>query len=60
MAVSDLTGTPVPLFMLHVINIYLLPAFTQKDFNGIIDIGIGSKRDDPSKIGKFGKGALTM
>jgi hypothetical protein len=34
--------------------------FTPRDFKAIIDIGIGSKRDDPSRIGKFGRGALTM
>lgn len=34
--------------------------FTKKDFKAVIDIGVGSKRDDSSKIGKFGRGALTM
>ncbi|CUS15651.1 unnamed protein product [Tuber aestivum] len=34
--------------------------FTDKDFKSIIDIGIGSKGLDYSKIGKFGKGALTI
>lgn len=34
--------------------------FTDDDFRGIINIGVGSKGGSPSKIGKFGKGALTM
>ncbi|PWW74718.1 hypothetical protein C7212DRAFT_346227 [Tuber magnatum] len=34
--------------------------FTDEDFKSIIDVGIGSKGLDYSKIGKFGKGALTM
>ncbi|KAG0137825.1 hypothetical protein HOY82DRAFT_644737 [Tuber indicum] len=34
--------------------------FTDQDFKSIIDVGIGSKGLDYSKIGKFGKGALTM
>lgn len=34
--------------------------FTKKDFKAVIDIGVGSKRGDNSKIGKFGRGALTM
>jgi len=42
----------------HNTNSYLV--FTDKDFRSIIDVGIGSKRGDFSKIGKFGKGALTM
>ena len=42
----------------HSADIYLV--FTNKDFRSIIDVGIGSKGQDFSKIGKFGKGALTM
>ncbi|PWW74714.1 hypothetical protein C7212DRAFT_211494 [Tuber magnatum] len=34
--------------------------FTDKDFKSIIDVGTGSKGVDYTKIGKFGKGALTM
>lgn len=34
--------------------------FTEKDFSAVIKIGIGSKRDEPSKIGRFGRGSLTM
>lgn len=34
--------------------------FTKDDFKAVIDIGVGSKRGDYSKIGKFGRGALTM
>ncbi|KAG0636271.1 hypothetical protein HOY80DRAFT_891646 [Tuber brumale] len=34
--------------------------FTDGDFKSIIDVGIGSKGLDHAKIGKFGKGALTM
>lgn len=34
--------------------------FREKDFKAIIDIGVGSKKKDRSKIGKFGRGALTM
>ncbi|CUS15650.1 unnamed protein product [Tuber aestivum] len=34
--------------------------FTDKDFKSIIDVGIGSKGLDRTKIGKFGKGALTI
>ena len=42
----------------HNTDSYLV--FTDKDFKSIIDVGIGSKSQDLSKIGKFGKGALTM
>jgi len=42
----------------HNTDNYLV--FTNEDFRSIIDVGIGSKRHDFSKIGKFGKGALTM
>jgi len=34
--------------------------FTDKDFRSIIDVGIGSKGQDFSKIGKLRNGALTM
>ncbi|CUS15648.1 unnamed protein product [Tuber aestivum] len=34
--------------------------FTDEDFKSIIDVGIGSKGLDYSKIGKFGEGALTI
>jgi len=37
-----------------------LPVFTEKDFAAVIRIGVGSKRDEPSKIGRFGRGSLTM
>ena len=42
----------------HNTDNYLV--FTNEDFRSIIDVGIGSKGQDLSKIGKFGKGALTM
>jgi len=42
----------------HNANSYLV--FTDEDFKSIIDVGIGSKGQDLTKIGKFGKGALTM
>lgn len=35
-------------------------AFSKKDFEAIKNIGIGSKREDPNSIGRFGRGALTM
>jgi sacsin len=34
--------------------------FTENDFEAVIRIGVGSKRDEPSKIGRFGRGSLTM
>lgn len=34
--------------------------FTDKDFDGICDTGIGGKRDRTDSIGQFGSGALTM
>lgn len=34
--------------------------FSEKDFEAIKKIGIGSKREDPNSIGRFGRGALTM
>jgi len=45
-----------------VANNYFRPilVFSSKDFEGLIDIGKGSKKDDTSSIGKYGKGALTM
>lgn len=45
---------------LEVLGTDMHKDFTEDDFKGIINIGVGSKRNDPSKIGKFGKGALTM
>lgn len=34
--------------------------FREKDFEGLKHVGRGSKRDDPSTIGKFGRGSQTM
>ena len=34
--------------------------FTDSDFKALIDIGMGSKARDSSKIGKYGLGSLTM
>jgi sacsin len=34
--------------------------FTQKDLQSLTNIGNASKRDEPSKIGRFGRGSLTM
>ena len=34
--------------------------FLDKDFEGLKDVGRGSKRDDPSTIGRFGRGSQTM
>jgi sacsin len=34
--------------------------FTQKDLESLTNIGNASKRDEPSKIGRFGRGSLTM
>ena len=34
--------------------------FQEKDFEGLKHVGRGSKRDDPSTIGKFGRGSQTM
>jgi hypothetical protein len=34
--------------------------FTDSDFKALIDIGMGSKAGDTSKIGKYGLGSLTM
>lgn len=42
------------------IDTHLIAEFSESDFQGITEIGVGTKQDDPSKIGKFGKGALTM
>lgn len=38
----------------------LRKVFAPGDFKAIVDIGVGSKRKEFSKIGKFGRGALTM
>ena len=46
------------MILKHNTDSYLV--FTDEDFRSIIDVGIGSKGQDLSKIGKFGKGALTM
>lgn len=45
---------------LRVCSANIRKEFTKKDFKAVIDIGVGSKRDDSSKIGMFGRGALTM
>lgn len=42
------------------IDIDWIVVFSENDFKGITEIGVGTKKDDPSKIGRFGKGALTM
>ena len=34
--------------------------FQDKDFDGFKDVGRGSKREDPTTIGKFGRGSQTM
>jgi sacsin len=34
--------------------------FTDTDFDGLKHVGRGSKRDDPTTIGKFGRGSHTM
>jgi sacsin len=34
--------------------------FSRKDLDSLTDIGNSSKRDEPSKIGRFGRGSLTM
>jgi sacsin len=34
--------------------------FTDKDFKALINVGMGSKSGDSTKIGKYGLGALTM
>ncbi|KAI9812928.1 MAG: hypothetical protein M1827_004446 [Pycnora praestabilis] len=34
--------------------------FQDKDFEGLKHVGRGSKRDDPTTIGKFGRGSQTM
>ncbi|KAI9684824.1 MAG: hypothetical protein M1829_000199 [Trizodia sp. TS-e1964] len=34
--------------------------FTESDFEGLKQVGRGSKRDDPTTIGKFGRGSQTM
>ncbi|KAM3067186.1 hypothetical protein ACMFMG_005445 [Clarireedia jacksonii] len=34
--------------------------FSNKDFDGLKDVGRGSKRDDTSTIGQFGRGSQTM
>ncbi|KAA8910606.1 hypothetical protein FN846DRAFT_775017 [Sphaerosporella brunnea] len=34
--------------------------FSQKDLDSLTDIGNSSKRDEVSKIGRFGRGSLTM
>ncbi|KAI5778257.1 hypothetical protein EDC01DRAFT_368311 [Geopyxis carbonaria] len=34
--------------------------FSEADFEAIIEIGVGSKRHDSTKLGRFGRGALTM
>ena len=34
--------------------------FREKDFDGLKHVGRGSKRDDATAIGKFGRGSQTM
>lgn len=34
--------------------------FEEKDFEGLKHVGRGSKRDDATTIGKFGRGSQTM
>ena len=34
--------------------------FTESDFQALVNVGMGSKSDDTSKIGKYGLGSLTM
>lgn len=34
--------------------------FTEDDLKALIRIGVGSKREDASKLGRFGRGSLTM
>ena len=34
--------------------------FTDKDFKALVNVGMGSKAGDSTKIGKYGLGALTM
>jgi len=40
--------------------IYNNAVFTDKDFDGICETGIGGKRERTDSIGQFGSGALTM
>ena len=40
--------------------IYNNATFTEKDFDGICNSGIGGKRERADSIGQFGSGALTM
>lgn len=37
-----------------------MAVFVNEDFEGLKHVGRGSKEDDPSAIGKFGKGSQTM
>lgn len=34
--------------------------FTEKDLRSLIRVGVGSKGEDASKLGRFGRGSLTM
>ncbi|KAG0135098.1 hypothetical protein HOY82DRAFT_632883 [Tuber indicum] len=54
------TATRIDWIIDHSTNYPTYLVFTHEDFKSIIDVGIGSKGLDYSKIGKFGKGALTM
>lgn len=38
----------------------LSSVFKESDFEGLKQVGRGSKRDDPTTIGKFGRGSQTM
>lgn len=42
------------------IYVYNDGVFTDSDFEALVSIGMGSKSEDSSKIGKYGLGSLTM
>jgi sacsin len=50
---EELSSTQGPALFVHNTAV-----FQKKDFDGFREVGVGSKREDPEKIGMFGRGTL--
>ncbi|PGH11511.1 hypothetical protein AJ80_07077 [Polytolypa hystricis UAMH7299] len=57
---ADCANKDLQDVMVPALSVYNNRVFTEKDFNGLLHVGIGSKRSDEISIGSYGRGVLTM